>query len=101
MHHKQNWARAKANYGGRYSIWVNDVRGTVAPSPVIYSVTLAQWGHVSIQVDANSFISNNDIFNIQFLNTYYHNLIDKIFLDLWIQYTPIHNVRELRTYKPK
>ena len=53
--------------------------GTVAPSPAIYGVTLAKWGHVHPQVGANgSFVSNNNIFTILFFNTYYYNWINKI-----------------------
>ena len=51
--------------GGRYNNCVNDVRGTVTPSPAIYGVTLAQWGHVDLQ--GGSFVSNNNTFTILFL----------------------------------
>ena len=57
------------NTWGCYSICVNDVRGTEAPSPAVYGDALAQWGHVDLQIDANgpSFVSNNNIFTILFL----------------------------------
>ena len=31
---------ALANSGGRYSIYISDVRGIVAPSPAIYGATM-------------------------------------------------------------
>ena len=56
--------RGNAIYGGRSGIGVNDVRGTVVPSPKTYGVTLTRWGPVNLQVDANgSFVSNNNIYH--------------------------------------
>ena len=50
---------------GRFSICVSDVHGT---SLAIYIVTLAQSGHVDLQLDTNgSFVLNNNIFTILFL----------------------------------
>ena len=40
-----------------------------------------QWGHVDLQEYANgSFVSNNTIFTILFINTYYHKQINKILI---------------------
>ena len=98
------------NPGGRYSIYVSDVRGIVAPAR---QYTVLQWGQVDLQEYANgSFVSNNSIFTILFLNTYYHKQINKIltaaFDEIFRQslgpvyaHTPIRNTRELRTFNPK
>ena len=68
-----------ANSGGRYSIYVSDVRGIVAPSPEIFGVPMgSRW---PILEDANcSFVSNNNIFTILSFNTYYHNQMNKILI---------------------
>ena len=40
-----------------------------------------QWGHVDLQEYVNgSFVSNNNIFTILFLNTYCHKQINEIFI---------------------
>ena len=72
-----------------------------------------QWGHVDLQEYANgSFVSNNNIFNILFFNTYYQKQINKIliaafnetFTQSWdpvYAHMPMRNVGELRTFNPK
>ena len=40
-----------------------------------------QWGQVDLQEYANgSFVSNNNIFTIPFLNNYYHKQMNKILI---------------------
>ena len=64
------------NSGGRYSIYVSDARGIVAPHR---QYMVLQWCHVDLQEYANgSFVSDNNIFTILFFNTYYHNQMNKI-----------------------
>ena len=100
-----------ANSGGRYSIYVGDVSGIAAPSPAIYDVTMrSSW---LIQEYANgSFVSNNNIVTIPFLNTYYHKQMKKILISAYNEtfrqssdpvyaHTPVRNVGELRTFNPK
>ena len=85
-----------ANSGGRYSIFVSDVRGTVAPSPAIYGVTMRS-RRSDLQVDAyGSFVLNNNIFTILYFNTCYRNRINRISIAVFsetfgqsIHYTPI------------
>ena len=71
------------------------------------------WGHVDLQEYANgSFVSNNNIFTILFLNTYYHKQINKILIAAYNEtfrqssdpvyaHTPMRNVGELRTFNSK
>ena len=71
------------------------------------------WGHVDLQEYANGrFVSNNNIFTILFLNTYYHKQINKILIAAYNEtfrqssdpvyaHTPLRNVGELRTFNPK
>ena len=43
--------------------------------------TVLKWGHVDLQEDANdSFVSNDNIFTILFVNSYYHKQINKILI---------------------
>ena len=72
-----------------------------------------QWGQVDLQEYANgSFVSNNNIFTIPFLNTYYHKQMNKILIAAYNEtfrqssdpvyaHTPMRNVGELRTFNPK
>ena len=72
-----------------------------------------QWGQVDLQEYANgSFVSNNNIFTIPFLNTYYHKQMNKISIAAYNEtfrqssdpvyaHTPMRNVGELRTFNPK
>ena len=58
--------------GGHYSICACDVHGTLASSPVIYGVTLAQWRHMDQQLHANGiFVSKNNKSSSNFVT--YHN----------------------------
>ena len=71
------------------------------------------WGHVDLQEYANGrFVSNNNIFTIVFLNTYYHKQINKISISACNEtfrqssdpvdaHTPMRNVGGLRTFNPK
>ena len=72
-----------------------------------------QWGQVDLQEYANgSFVSNNNIFTIPFLNTYYHKQMNNILIAAYNEtfrqssdpvyaHTPMRNVGELRTFNPK
>ena len=72
-----------------------------------------QWGQVDLQEYANgSFVSNNNIFTIPFLNTYYHKRMNDISIAAYNEtfrqssdpvyaHTPMRNVEELRTFNPK
>ena len=72
-----------------------------------------QWGQVDLQEYANgSFVSNNNIFTIPFLNTYYRKQMNNILIaayndtfrqssDPVYAHTPMRNVGELRTFNPK
>ena len=72
-----------------------------------------QWGQVDLQEYANgSFVSNNNIFTIPFLNTYYHKQMNKILIAAYNEafrqssdpvyaHTPMRNVGGLRTFNPK
>ena len=72
-----------------------------------------QWGQVDLQEYANgSFVSNNNIFTIPFLKTYYHKQMNKILIAAYNEafrqssdpvyaHTPMRNVGELRTFNPK
>ena len=72
-----------------------------------------QWGQVDLQEYANgSFVSNNNIFTIPFLNTYYHKQMNNILIAAYNEtfrqssdpvyaHTPMRNVGGLRTFNPK
>ena len=107
-----------ANSGGRDSIYISDFRGTVAPSPSIYRITVrSRWPTRISQGYANgSFVSYTNIFIILFFNTFYHKQINRILIAAFIEtfrqsldpayapgYTPTRNVSlgELRTFNPK
>ena len=50
--------------------------------------TVLQWGHVDLQEDANdSFVSNNNIFTILLVNSYYHNQTNKYWLQLLMRHS--------------
>ena len=72
-----------------------------------------QWGQVDLQEYANgSLVSNNNIFTIPFLNTYYHKQMKRILIAAYNEtfrqssdpvyaHTPMRNTGELRTFNPK
>ena len=72
-----------------------------------------QWGQVDLQEYANcNFVSNNNIFTIPFLNTYYHKQMNNILIAAYNEtfrqssdpvyaHTPMRNDGELRTFNPK
>ena len=101
-----------ANSGGRYSIYVGDVRGIAAPSPAICGVKMRSRWPVVQEYANGSFVSNNNILTILLFNTYYHKQINKILIaafnetsrqsiDPVYAHTPMRNVGELRTFNPK